>query len=127
MLGVGVLVPVRLCALLAEELRASHVGELRQVRDAALAVAADNTARRLRTVADDRTLTVAQAAGMLRVTPGAVRQLLQSGALEGEKHDGRWRIPRAAVDRRQGDGERRGTRASATAALGPGAAGGRAA
>ena len=40
--------PVRLCALLAEELRASRVGELRPVRDAALEVAADHPARRLR-------------------------------------------------------------------------------
>ena len=45
--GVGVLVPVRLCALLAEALVNSRVDALRPVRDAALEVAADNTARRL--------------------------------------------------------------------------------
>jgi len=116
LLGVGVLVPVRLCALLAEELRASRTGELRPVRDAALEVAADSTARRLRSSAAGTSLTVEQAAGMLRVSPGFVRRLLRSGELEGEKDAGAWRIQRGEMERRLRDGKRAGAGGGARSA-----------
>jgi len=118
LLGVGVLVPVRLCALLAEELRASRTGELRPVRDAALEVAADNTTRRLRSSAAGTSLTVGQAAEMLRVSPGFVRRLVRLGELDGDKNAGSWAIPRAAVERRARDGKR--ARAGGGARPGPG-------
>ena len=106
LLGVGVLVPVRLCALLAEELRMSRVRELGPVRAAALEVGADLWDRQQRADVRDSTVTATQAARMLGVTAGAVRQLCQSGLLEGGKDDGRWRIPRSAVERRAHEGKR---------------------
>jgi excisionase family DNA binding protein len=106
--GVGVLVPVRLCALLAEELRTSRVDALQPVRDAALEVAADNTARRQRSSGTGTSLTADQAAEMLHVSPGFVRRLLRSGELEGEKDAGTWRIPQSAAERRARDGKRTG-------------------
>ena len=42
--------------------------------------------------------TPVQAAGILRVTPARIRQLLQGGELEGERDEaGHWRIPSRAV------------------------------
>ena len=42
--------------------------------------------------------TVEQAAKILKLTSGRIRQMLRSGALEGERDEaGRWRIPAHAV------------------------------
>lgn len=48
-----------------------------------------------------------EAAKILNVTPGRIRQLLESGELEGVKDGGRWRIPRRAVHARLEENPRR--------------------
>lgn len=107
--GVGILVPVRMAAVLADALRCSAVPELRVIAAAALEVAADYTDRTLRASASGRTMTVADAAKLLRCTPGRVRQLLRSGQLEGDTGPGGiWQVKRASVDRRIREGTRAG-------------------
>lgn len=41
-----------------------------------------------------------EAARVLNVTPGRIRQLLESGELEGFKDGGRWKVPQRAVHAR---------------------------
>lgn len=48
-------------------------------------------------------LTVSEAAVLLRLSPATVREWLKSGKLAGHKViNGQWRIPRAEVDRANG-------------------------
>ncbi len=49
----------------------------------------------------DKLLTVKQAAAILRVTPGRVRQLLLGGKLRGVKFGRDWQIDKADVERYQ--------------------------
>lgn len=136
LLGVGVLVPVRLCALLADALRSSQVAALQQVRQAAHEVATDYTARRLRAspggssamaapgpdqARSDQAgvmLTTGETAMRLRVSQRRVRQLVAAGKLAGAWQDpnGLWWIPRDAVERRAHDDDRGGTSGCVAAA-----------
>ncbi len=53
------------------------------------------------------TYSVPEAAKVLRVTDGRVRQLLDAGEIEGEKDGGRWRVYQASVHARLEDHPRR--------------------
>lgn len=107
--GAGLWVPEAACALLAHALRGERHPVLAGLRRGAYEVAVTRTDRAARAAGDATGLDVAQAAALLGVTPGRVRQLAASGDLGGYKHAGRWFISRQSVERRlHGDSTRAG-------------------
>ena len=105
--GSGAFVGVRLCAEMAEWLRPCPAPGAKAARAAFLEVAADHTARRLRSSAAGTWLTVEQAAEVLHVSPSYVRRLLRLGELDGDRNAGTWRVSRASAERRAREGSKR--------------------
>lgn len=102
----GVFIGESCCALLQHALRDERHPVLAELRRAAYEVAVARTERQARASADASGLTVAQAAALLDVTPGRVRQLLGSGDLDGQQGAGRiWSITRESVEERRLHGD----------------------